>query len=231
MTVWQKISDLADAASGTGLLGDLAHVFGLERNGGAPEKDVAFTIGVVALSAKMAKADGVVSPLEVEAFKKAFQAKPSEAANVQRVFDLAKQDVAGYEAYAEEIAKLLKDDRKLLQDVLEGLLHVAAADGVLHPKEDAYLSEVATRFGFSPSEYRFFRARFINDGCNPYDVLKLSPEATNAEIKAQHRQLVIDNHPDKLMGRGVPAEFVEIATRKLAAINAAYDTIAKERDL
>ena len=233
MTVWQKISDVAGAVggAGSGLLGDLAHVFGLEHNGAAPERDVAFTIGVVALSAKMAKADGVVSPLEVEAFNKVFQASPSEADNISRVFKLAKQDVAGYEAYADEIAKLLEDDRKLLQDVLEGLLHVAAADGVLHPNEDVYLSDVAARFGFSASEYRFFRARFISDGCNPYDVLKLSPSVTDAEIKAQHRKLVIDNHPDKLMGRGVPAEFVEIATRKLAAINAAYDTIAKERGL
>ena len=139
--------------------------------------------------------------------------------------------MAGYEAYADQIATLLKDNRKLLQDVLEGLLHVATADGVLHPKEDEYLADVAKRFGFSPSEFRFFRARFVKDNCNPYDVLRLGPDATSDEIKAQYRKLVIDNHPDKLMGRGVPAEFVEIATRKLAAINAAYDTIAKERGL
>lgn len=232
MTVWQKISDFAgvvgDASSG--LLQDLAHVFGLGA-GGQPEKDVAFTIGLIALSAKMAKADGIVSPLEVAVFRKIFQSAPAEAANVERVFDLAKQDVAGYEAYADQIAGLLKGNTKLLQDVLEGLLHVATADGVLHPRENAFLADVARRFGFSPSEYRFFRARFVKDNCNPYDVLRLEPSATNAEIKAQYRKLVADNHPDRLMGRGVPAEFVEIATRKLAAINAAYGTIAKERGL
>lgn len=233
MTVWQKISDLAGAVgdAGGGLLGDLAHVFGLERGAGEPENDVAFTIGVIALSAKMAKADGVVSPLEVEAFKKIFQSSPEEVANIERIFNLAKQDVAGYQAYADQIATLLKDSKKLLQDVLEGLLHVATADGVLHPKEDEYLADVANRFGFSPSEFRYFRARFIKDNCNPYDVLRLGPDARNDEIKAQYRKLVSDNHPDKLMGRGVPVEFIEIATRKLAAINAAYDTIAKERGL
>lgn len=233
MTVWQKISDFAGVVgdAGSGLLGDLAHVFGLERNNGAPETDVAFTIGVIALSAKMARADGIVSPLETAAFKQVYGASPEEAENVQRIYNLAKQDVAGYEAYADQLAALLKDNRKLLQDVLEGLLHVATADGVLHPKEDEFLADIAARFGFLPSEFRFFRARFVKDNCNPYDVLKLSPEATAAEVKAQHRKLVIDNHPDKLMGRGVPAEFVEIATRKLAAINAAYDTIAKERGL
>jgi len=232
MTVWQKISDFAGAVGGAGggLLGDLAHVFGLER-GGEPQNDVAFTIGVIALSAKMAKADGVVSPLEVAAFRQIFHASPAEAANVERIFNLAKQDVEGYEAYANQIASLLKGNKKLLQDVLEGLLHVATADGVLHPKEDKYLADIAGRFAFSPSEYRFFRARFVKDNCNPYDVLRLAPGATKEEIKAQYRKLVSDNHPDKLMGRGVPVEFVEIATRKLAAINAAYDTIAKERGL
>src|SRR5262245_46565145 len=232
MSAWQKIAGLAGAVAhaGGGLLGELAHVFGLDR-GTEPSKDIAFTIGVIALSAKMAKADGVVSPLEVQAFKQVFEAAPEEADNVKRIFCLAKEDVAGYEAYADEIAARLKSDRKLLQDVLEGLLHVATADGVLHPREDAVLADVARRFGFSPSEYRFFRARFVKDNCNPYDVLRLGPQATNEEIRRQYRKLVSDNHPDKLMGRGVPPEFVEIATRKLAAINAAYDTIAKERGL
>ena len=232
MTVWQKISGMASAVgdAGSGLLGDLAQVFGLDRSA-EPQNDIAFTIGVIALSAKMARADGVVSPLEMQAFKQVFQTAPEEERNVKRVFDLAKLDVAGYQSYADEIAKLLKDNKKLLQDVLEGLLYVAAVDGALHPEEDAFLADVAGRFGFSPSEFRFFRARFVVDHGNPYDVLRLSPLATNIEIRQQYRKLVVDNHPDKLMGRGVPPEFVEIATRKLAAINAAYDTIARERGL
>jgi DnaJ like chaperone protein len=233
MTVWRKISEFASAVgdAGNNVLDDLAHLFGLGRDAGKPENDVAFTIGVIALSAKMAKADGVVSPMEVAAFKQVFQSSPAEADHVARIFNLAKRDVAGFEAYADQIAALLKDDKKLRQDVLEALMHVATADGGLHPKEDEFLREVARRFAFSESEYRFFRARFVVDNDNPYDVLKLSPAATSEEIKAQYRKLVSDNHPDKLMGRGVPAEFVAIATRKLAAINAAYDTIAKERGL
>jgi DnaJ like chaperone protein len=233
MTVWQKISDLAGAVghAGSGLLRDLAHVFGLEKDALQPENDVAFTIGVIALSAKMAKADGVVSPSEVAAFQQVFHSSAAEAGHVERIFNLAKQDITGYESYADQIAALLKDNKKLLQDVLEGLMHVATADGGLHPKEDLFLRDVAQRFGFSESEYRFFRARFVVDNDNPYDVLKLSPQASPEEIKAQYRRLVADNHPDKLMGRGVPREFVDIATRKLAAINAAYDIIARERGL
>jgi DnaJ like chaperone protein len=233
MTVWQKISGIATAVGDAGgsVLQELAGVLGLEREGDSPEKSIVFTIAVIALSAKMAKVDGVVSPLEVEAFRQVFRFSPEEAGNVERVFNLATQDVAGYEAYADQIAALLKDDRKLLQHVLEGLMHVATADGGLHPKEDEYLKAVSDRFGFSGSEFRFFRARFVTDGDNPYDVLRLSPQATNKEIKAQYRQLVLNNHPDRLMATGVPAEFIDLATRKLAAINAAYETIARERGL
>jgi DnaJ like chaperone protein len=232
MSVWQKISGLATAVGDAGgsLLGDLAGVFGLHRHG-EPQKDIAFTIAVIALSAKMAKSDGVVSRLESDAFEQVFQFEPEEAGNVVRVFNLAKQDVAGFEAYADQIARLFKDERMLLQHVLEGLLYVAAADGILHPKEDAFLGAVAARFGFSDSEFRFFRARFVTDHGNPYDVLRLGPDASNEEIKAQYRMLVRRNHPDKIMATGVPAEFVDLATRKLAAINAAYDTIAKERGI
>ncbi|HSR81351.1 MAG TPA: TerB family tellurite resistance protein [Hyphomicrobiaceae bacterium] len=233
MTVWQRISGLATAVSdaGGGLLDGLAGVLGLSRHGREPQKEVAFTIAVIALSAKMAKADGIVSPLEHDAFVEVFRFAPEEASNVERVFDLAKRDVAGYETYADQIAMLLKDDRKLLQHVLEGLMHVAAADGVLHPKEDEFLRAVARRFGFSDSEFRFFRARFVTDNASPYDVLRVSPDASDAEIKAQYRKLVRDNHPDRMMANGVPAEFLELSTRKLAAINVAYDTIARERGL
>jgi len=233
MTVWQKISGIATAVGDAGgsVLQELAGVLGLEREGASPEKSIVFTIAVIALSAKMARSDGVVSPLEIEAFRRVFHFSPEEAGNVERVFNLAMQDVAGYEAYADQIAALFEDDRRLLQHVLEGLMHVATADGGLHPKEDAYLKAVSDRFGFSDSEFRFFRARFVKDCDNPYDVLRLDPKATNEEIKAQYRQLVLNNHPDRLMASGVPAEFIDLATRKLAAINAAYETIAKERGL
>ena len=230
-SVWQRLSEIVGSASErTGVVGSLVTLIDPDTwlPGG---KDAAFTLALIALSAKMAVSDGVVTASELRAFHRTVDIPPGIEEQVDRVFRLAQQDVAGYETYADEIARLLKDNKKLLQDVLEGLMYVAAVDGALHPDEDAFLAEVARRFGFSPSEFQFFRARFVVDHGNPYDALRLTPQATDEEIKRQYRKLVADNHPDKLMGRGVPAEFVEIATRKLAAINAAYDTIAKERGL
>ena len=120
-------------------------------------KTVAFTVAVVALSAKMAKADGVVSQAEAEAFQAIFHADADEMRNVQRIFDLAKQDVAGFESYAEQIANLLESEPQLMRDVFEGLFNIAASDGVLHQNEEAYLQAVAEIFGIGSDEYRAIR--------------------------------------------------------------------------
>jgi DnaJ like chaperone protein len=124
----------------------------------------------------------------------------------------------------------LKGDRKLLGDVLEGLFHIATADGVFHPREDQFLAEVAKRFGFTDTEFSHIKARHISSAKrNPYDVLGIAPEIDNHALKLHYRKLVADNHPDKMIARGVPAEFVTIATHKIAAINAAYEEVARER--
>ena len=113
--------------------------------------------------------------------------------------------------------------------VLESLFHVASADGVLHPDEDAYLSRVAEIFGLTQGEFRCVRRGFVIDPENPYDVLSIAPRATDKEIKARYRELVKSHHPDALVSKGVPPEFLAAAARRLATITAAYETILAER--
>ena len=192
---------------------------------------IAFTVAVVALGAKLAKADGFVSNVEIETFHKVFSTPSSQSANVQRLYDLAKKDVAGFESYASQIANLLASEPKLKRDVIEGLFHIAAADGILHEKEDTYLRRIGEIFGFSTSEFRAIRSMFVHDPEDAYTVLGLTPNISNDALKSHYRHLVRDNHPDAAIARGVPEEFVEMANRKLAAINAAYEEVARERGL
>ena len=198
------------------------------ENADAP--GVIFTIAIIALGAKMAKADGVVTRDEEEAFKRIFRVPPSEEANVRRIFNLARQDTAGFEAYALQIARLFRENPAILEDVLDGLFEIAKADGVLHPGELAFLEQVAEIFGFTPSEFRRIRAsHFGPDEADPYAILGVAHDAGNDEIKRTYRFLVRENHPDSLIARGVPEEFIRLANDKLAAINAAYDRIEQER--
>ena len=206
---------------------------GLDRLG-APERahrTVAFTIAVTTLAAKMAKADGVASRVEAEAFERLFRIPAGEEKNVRRLYNLAKRDAAGYEACATKIGKLLKDEPELLQSVLECLFHIATVDGILHPQEDQFLEAVAQRFAMSQTEFAAIRASFVHDPANPYEILGVRPDISNAELKAHHRALVHANHPDRLMASGIPVEFRAAVDRRLAAINVAYEMILKERGL
>ena len=193
---------------------------------------IAFTIAVIALGAKMAKADGVVTADEVAAFRQVFQVPESEVKNVARVFNQARKDVAGFEAYASQIGSMFRTQPKVLENLLDGLFHIARADGRFVPDEEEYLRKVALMFGFSEAEFARIREAHIGpDQSDPYTILGVARDASADQIKKRWRALVREHHPDAMMARGVPQEFVELATVKVAAINAAYDRIAKERGL
>jgi DnaJ like chaperone protein len=250
MSIWGKI---IGGAAGFALGGPLGALLGalaghaadkyvegdapaLEGPGGgedrAATRQVAFTIAVIALGAKMAKADGQVDRSEVAAFKEVFQVPQSETANVARIFDLAKRDARGFEPYARQIAKMFRKDSPVLEELLDGLFHIARADGRIHDSEIAYLAEVATLFGFSEADFARIREANVGpDKADPYTILGVTRAMSNDEIRAAWRKLVRDNHPDRLIAQGLPEEFVMLANQKVATINAAYDKVAKERGI
>jgi DnaJ like chaperone protein len=231
---WQALKNAIGLTAGGGLRGaldQLKETLGFDTNAD-PEtsrSSVAFTIALIALAAKMSKADGVASDIEVRAFKQQFSVPPGECENVNRLFALASQDVAGFESYAGQINRILGDDKELKISVLECLFHIASADGVLHPAEDEYLEQVATRLGLSDREFRCVRRAFVVDPDSPYEILNVAPDANDAEIKARYRELVKSHHPDTLLSKGVPSEYLAAAERRLAAITAAYDAVLMER--
>ena len=221
MSIWTRISDaLAALAKGEGL----AAVF--DRLKTPPEKSVGFTIAVIALGAKMAKADGQVTKNEVTAFREVFAIPAAEEANAARVFNLARQDVAGFDLYAGKIAAMFGPGNSALVDLMEGLFHIALADGDYHPHEDAFLREVAGIFGIGAPCFRSLVARFVPDAVpDPYDVLGVAHDAPIDQVRAAWRQAVRDNHPDRLVSRGLPEEAIRLAENRMAAINRAWDEI------
>ncbi len=222
MSIWSRISQAVQAlTSGEGL----DAVFDRLRT--PPERSVAFTIAVIALSAKMAKADGLVTRDEVTAFREVFQIAPADEAGAAKVFNLARQDVAGFEVYAKRIGAMFGEGSGTLCDLMEGLFHIAMADGIYHPAEDAFLRRVAEIFGLSEQQFSTLRARFVPDAPrDPYTVLGVTPDMPLTEIRSVWRRLVRDSHPDVMIARGVPEEAVKIAERRLIDINRAWEEIS-----
>lgn len=221
MSIWTRIAEALSAlAAGEGL----ATVF--ERLRIKPERSVGFTIAVIALGAKMAKADGQVTRDEVSAFRRVFNIPKSEEASAARVFNLARQDVAGFDAYARNIRAMYSPEEKdVLIDLMEGLFLIAVADSSFHPAEEAFLREVSRIFGLDDRCFRALRARHVKD--DPYAVLGIAPDASREEARTAWRAGVKASHPDVMIARGVPPEAVKLAEDRLRAINAAWEEISR----
>lgn len=247
MSIWGKI---VGGATGFALGGPLGALIGavighgvdhiaetaVVESGDRDEADntrkIAFTVAVIVLGAKMAKADGRVTRDEVAAFRQVFHVPPEELENVGRVFNIARRDSAGFEPYAKQVAGMFRDRPAVLEDLLACLFHIAQSDGDLNEKEAAYLRAVARLFGFTEAEFDRLRAAEAGpDEADPYHILGVDRDADDAAIKAQWRKLTREQHPDRLMAEGLPQEFIDVATQKMASINAAYDRVAKERGM
>lgn len=223
MSLWTRISAALSALS----QGEpLSQVFSHLRS--APEKRAGFAIAVIALGAKMAKADGRVTRDEVTAFREVFTIPPDQEKNAARLFNLARQDVAGFEIYARQIRALFGTGSETLCDLLEGLFHIAMADGEYHPGEDAFLTTVAQEFSIPDRTFQQMRARFVPEAeRDPYDVLGVSPQDDLATIRAAWRSAVRESHPDRLHARGLPREAITLAEARLVAVNRAWGQINK----
>lgn len=233
MSIFAKLGQFVGTAANGALSGVIEAVRTVFAGDPQTRRRVAFSVAMIALSAKMAKADGVVTPDEVIAFQQIFEIPDQERRNVSRLYNLAKQDVAGYESYAGKMAELCGSGEPnclVLEDILDGLFHIAKADGVLHEKEQAFLARVAEIFKVDETHFEQIVARHVyRSRRNPYLVLGLDETASLDEVKSRYRQLVSESHPDRLMARGVPEEFLAIANDRMAALNDAFAAITKER--
>jgi len=221
MSIWTRIADAISAFTAGESLSDV-----FDRLRTPPERSIAFTIAVIALNAKMAKADGLVTRDEVTAFREVFTITPADEPHAAKVFNLARQDVTGYEVYAQRIARMFHDDPEALNDLMEGLFHIAMADGDYHPAEDAFLQDVGTIFGLTDTCFRRLRAQHVPDAePDPHDILGIDPDASIEDARKAWRALVRETHPDRMMARGVPEEAIKLAEHRLIAINRAWEEL------
>jgi DnaJ like chaperone protein len=219
--IWQKLSGfLGSFSNRTGVVGQLANIL---------DPDTWLPGGRDA--AKMAVADGAVTASEVRAFNATVEVTKGQEPQVERLFNLAKQDVAGYDAYARKVARFFANTPDTLEHVLDSLFFIATADGLVHEAELDYLRSVSMIFGFDEARFEQIAAQHVmlDEGADPYTILGLSHQAPPEEVRRVYRLLVAEHHPDRLIAKGVPEELIDVATARMAAINLAYQAITKPR--
>jgi len=192
-------------------------------------KQIGFTIGVIVLSAKMAKADGKVTEDEIRAFKEKINVPDSEIKNVAKLWDQAKKTTDGFQIYARQIANLLEKNSSVLEELLKLLIIIALADGKITIPEIKYLKEVGNIFGFSEEDFERIYSSKSGVFSDPYQILGVSRDASIDEIKQKWKQLAINHHPDRLISQGIPEDLIHKSTSRLKEINNAWDTIQNKR--
>jgi DnaJ like chaperone protein len=200
------------------------------------QRDQIFALCVVALSAKVAKIDGPVNRLEIDAFKRSFRIPPEAARDIGRLFDQARDSAEGYAPYARQLGETFADNRGMLEEVLVALFAIARADKPVNLRERDALAAIAHAFGLDRAAWdrasgaapRRPPAETEED---PYAVLGVTRQTGDAELRATWKKLMRENHPDSLASRGVPPAFIASASDKVARINAAWDRIKRERGL
>lgn len=229
---WDRLLGAIGDAAGSALHGMIEAIRTVFEGDPETRRRVSFSVAIIALSAKMAKADGVVSVAEVDAFRKIFDFPPEEARNVARLYNLARQDVAGFETYAKNLANMCRTCDNfcpVLEDIVDALFHIAKADGLVHESEMAFLARISEIFAIPEERFAMITERHIHLDGDPYGVLGVQPSDDFATIRKRYRSLAAEHHPDRLHARGIPAEFHSVATHRMAKFNAAYSAIEKER--
>ena len=229
MSVWGKLAGVTAGYFVGGIfgavVGAVAGHYVLDKN----DEDVAFAIALIALSAKMSMADGKISDKEFIAFKEILNELPeNELKNVTKIYNLAREDIAGYDVYAKQISSIFQNNLHVLENVIDALFHVAKADGPINKNEVIFLEKIAGIFGFSSAEFSRIRASHMAaDIDDPWLILGLDSGSSLNIAKSQWKKLAAENHPDRLISKGVPKELLGMANEKLAVINSAYRKIEK----
>tara|TARA_A200000113_G_scaffold101079_1_gene90538 strand:+ start:188 stop:922 length:735 start_codon:yes stop_codon:yes gene_type:complete len=239
MTIWGKIIGSATGFAFGGPIGALlggaaGHAldkFKIKQK--LPEelalKQIGFTIGVIVLSAKMAKADGKVTKSEIKAFKEKVKVPDNEIKNVARLWDQAKKTTDGFEVYAKQISNLFEKNSSVLEELLNLLVIIAEADGKITNLEKFYLKEVSNIFGFSEQDFERICSSTINKVTDPYQTLGVSKDTPLEDIKNKWKKLAIKHHPDRLIAQGIPQDIIETNTYRLKEINNAWDLIRNKK--
>ncbi len=239
MNIWGKIIGSTGGFALGGplgaLLGALAgHAIDKFNKEKLPEeivvKQIGFTIGVIALSAKMAKADGKVTNEEIISFKKQIVVPENEIKNLGKIWNLAKKSTAGFEIYASQLASLFKPKSQVLEQLIFVLFNIAISDGKITNEEIRYLKKVSTIFGFDNNDFDRISSHYLESINDPFKTLGVEKTTNIHEIKKKWIKMSKEHHPDKLLASGMPKEFINKSIKKLKDINNAWEIIKKKNN-
>jgi len=194
----------------------------------------AYFVCIFSVLGKLAKADGVVTHDElavVDNVINSLQVPEQEKAFARGIFNESKSSPYSIEDFALQFYQMNKSRQTVLCSFIDILFQVAAADGALHPAEEKALNAIKSIFGLHDQQFDSIKARYFKDVDKYYRILNCTSSSTSEEIKKNYKKLAKDFHPDTIISKGLPDEFVDFATRRFQEIQEAYEKVRQDRGL
>lgn len=215
---------------GAGLAIDLTRGPQLEQT---EQTQATYFISLFSILGKLSKIDGVVTRKElavVDGFINGLPMADREKQFARQIFNEAKDSGYSIEDFATQLYQAAGVQPALLLSFLDLLFRIAAADGKFHPAEETALKAIKNIFNVSDKQFEDIKAVYFKDLYKHYSMLNCSPESSNEEIKSNYKKLVKEFHPDKIISKGLPEEFVDFASKRFQEIQESYEKIRQERN-
>lgn len=197
-------------------------------------RNIAFVQSMTALCAKLAAIDGEINFREARAFDKIFRTSPNFK-DLKEIFRKELDDPENVEPFAKQIMMITKGDISSKEDVIDNLFKIINSDGSLSMTELELIKKISKIIHLPDGNFSAIRKRYETQNCcnnsnkDYYQILGVSCNDSNNEIRIAWRNLTAQHHPDKIMANGGNAEEAQKSTIKMAEINEAYQQIMKNR--
>jgi DnaJ like chaperone protein len=198
----------------------------------AERTQATYFISLFSILGKLSKIDGVVTKDEIAVVQNFINNLPiaeNEKQFAKQVFNEAKDSRYSIDDFAIQLYEAARTQPTLLLSFLDLLFKIAAADGKLHPAEETGLKSVKNIFKISDIQFENIKAVYFRDFDKYYKILNCTPDSSDEQIKSSYKKLVKDFHPDKIVSKGLPEEFIDFASNRFQEIQESYEKIRQER--
>jgi DnaJ like chaperone protein len=198
----------------------------------AEQAQATYFISLFSILGKLSKIDGVVTREEiavVDGFIDGLPMADRERQFARQIFNEAKESRYSIEEFAIQLYQAVGAQPALLLSFLDLLFQIAAADGKFHPAEEDALKKIKDIFNVSDQQFEDVKAVYFKDINKYYKTLNCIPESSNEEIKSSYKKLVKEFHPDTIISKGLPEEFIDFASKRFQEIHESYGKIRQER--
>lgn len=196
---------------------------------GNTEEKRDFNVTLLVLTAAVMKADGNVRKSELDYVKRFFlQNFGQERAEsyIKMLREILQKDYNLREV-SQQVGHYMEYSSRL--QLLHYMFGIANADGVISQEELNVINLISDYMGINNSDFASVKAMFIRETDSAYKILGVDPNASDEEVKKAYREMAKKNHPDLVSNLG--DEVRQAAEKKFQEINAAYETIKKQRGM